>query len=561
MNEELNREELSGSYRISRDEIPREDSFNQRTEYQPRYDAYQNVNNPNLGGSAEQGGGNGNYYGNPGYNANNIGAGYSTGGGNNSYSYGYQDPYQGPNQNQGDFGKSKRQDRPRTPRKKNGGFLKFCKLAAAAAVFGLIAGAVFQAVDYTVDRFRGEDSASAALVEGDGREQDSQDVILPTTPIINQPGNRETDVTMVVESSMPSIVSITSTVTQSYQFWGQIYDEDSSGSGSGIIIGKNDKELLVATNNHVVDGAKTIGVMFIDNESVEAEVKGTDRTADLAVLSIKLSDMKKDTLSKIKVASIGDSEQVKIGERVVAIGNALGYGQSVTVGYISAKDRTLYMDNQSMTLLQTDAAINPGNSGGALLNMSGEVIGINSVKLADTAVEGIGYAIPISKAVPIMDELKSRESFSEEEKGYLGVTLEDVTEAENKYNMPVGVFVTAVAKESAAKEAGILVGDIITKVNGSEVKTRTAVQERIGAYRYGTKVTITVMRYENGKYNEKEITATLKERDSLKDLEEGQQQPQQQIPDTQTIPDPYSDGNNTIPYGDLFDFFNQEYSR
>jgi len=275
------------------------------------------------------------------------------------------------------------------------------------------------------------------------------------------------DVSGIVDNVMPSIVSITQKYTQKgYSAFGQYVEKNATGSGSGFIVKQDKDELLVVTNNHVVDGANKISVTFIDQTVVDATVKGTDSTADLAVLSIKTSSIKSDTMKKIKVAALGESDNAKVGQMAIAIGNALGYGQSVTVGYISAKDRKVSIQDETtgkaniMTLLQTDAAINPGNSGGPLLDASGRVIGINSVKYASSEVEGMGYAIPMSKAVPIINELMKREVLSASEKGYLGITGRTISETmSQQYGIPVGAYVVEVAKNGAAGEAGIQKGD------------------------------------------------------------------------------------------------------
>ena len=284
---------------------------------------------------------------------------------------------------------------------------KIFRLIGSAAVFGLVAGAAFQGVGFVSNKLNPPKDQYVIGGNAIGNEtQQSQQKIETTSVTPSATGNQYfADVSDVVEGAMPSIVSITSTVTQNYRdFFGNQFNKDSEGSGSGIIIGKNDDELLIVTNNHVVESKKTIAVKFIDEKIVEAEIKGTDSAADLAVISIELADIDKDTLEAIKIATLGDSESVKVGELAIAIGNAMGYGQSVTVGYVSAKDREVQLTDKTMVLLQTDAAINPGNSGGALLNSKGEVIGINSVKFASNEVEGMGYAIPISKATPIIDE-------------------------------------------------------------------------------------------------------------------------------------------------------------
>ena len=397
---------------------------------------------------------------------------------------------------------------------------KAVKFVAGAAVFGVIAGACFLGFNMAYYRIN-PDAAPISIKIGDGDglaggfklnlsaalEEGKE---IEATEISEGNIQQKTDISGVVENTMPSIVTIATTYTQSYDWFGQQFDQQNEGGGSGIIVGKNDKELLIATNNHVVEGADPIKVKFIDGTEATAIIKGTDAVADLAVISIDLSTIKADTLSAIKVATLGDSESVKVGEMAVAIGNALGYGQSTTVGYISAKDRTVELEDKTMVLLQTDAAINPGNSGGALLNLKGEVIGINTVKYASSEVEGMGFAIPISRAMPIINELMNREILADDEKGFLGVSIEDVTEDIYKtYNWPVGVYVTGTTEGGSAEKAGIVKGDIITKVNDTEITAGTQLREKITSYRAGTEVTVTVMRSANGNFVEKQITVTL----------------------------------------------------
>ena len=320
-----------------------------------------------------------------------------------------------------------------------------------------------------------------------------------------------TGVSEIVENVKPAIVAITSTTTAvNYDFWGRPVIQEASGAGSGIIIGQNGNELLIATNNHVIADANSIVLQFIDETTATGEVKGAEQSSDLAVISVNMKDLSEETRKKIKVASLGDSNTCIQGELVVAIGNALGYGQSTTVGYLSALDREVTVDGVTLNLIQTDAAINPGNSGGALLNAKGEVIGINSVKYIETAVEGVGYAIPISTAVPIINDLMNREDLSEGEKGYLGITGRDVTEYDAEaLNIPIGIYVNRVEKGSPADRAGIKVGDVITAVSGRTMKTQEELQNFLNYTRGGTKVTFTVSVYENGDYAEKSIEIVL----------------------------------------------------
>ena len=339
------------------------------------------------------------------------------------------------------------------------------------------------------------------------------------------------DVAAIAEQTMPAVVAITSTSQGAdyYDLFGQRYQgRESTSSGTGFIVGQNDKELLIATNNHVVDGAKTISVQFIDGEIYEAKEKGADSANDLAVVAVTVSSVKKETMDKIKIADLGNSDKAKVGEMVIAIGNALGYGQSVTVGYISAKDREITESDETgngtgnkIKALQTDAAINPGNSGGALINMQGQVIGINSAKIAASSVEGVGYAIPISVATPIIDELMNKEILSEDEKGYLGISGTEVTQEASAYNMPYGVYVKEVAKGGAAEKGGVKAGDVITAVNKVEVTTMASLQEKVNSYRKGTKVELTVQRSSDGKYKAKKLTVTLQGKESLDSLSDG----------------------------------------
>lgn len=332
------------------------------------------------------------------------------------------------------------------------------------------------------------------------------------------------DVSGVVENVMPSIVSINNVYDSvTTDIFGQSYKSQSGGSGSGIIIGQNDEEVLIVSNNHVTkaeSNAKNqkITVTFNDETTAEATIKGADSGADLSVLSVKMSDIKKDTLSKIKVATVGDSSKMKVGQMVIAIGNALGYGQSTTVGYVSALNREIADEDFTMKLIQTDAAINPGNSGGALLNAKGEVIGINSVKYASEKVEGMGFAIPISTALPIINDLMNREEIAENEQSYLGIMGRDVTKNYNQiYGIPIGVYITDTTKNSPADKAGLKMGNIITGFNGATIKTMAELQAKLAAVKAGTVIKLTIMQYDNGQYVEKEVQVTLGNRSEIKD--------------------------------------------
>ncbi|MBR6396293.1 MAG: trypsin-like peptidase domain-containing protein [Lachnospiraceae bacterium] len=324
------------------------------------------------------------------------------------------------------------------------------------------------------------------------------------------------DVSGIVENVMPAIVAINCTGEYHVRsFWGQDYTQETGGSGSGIIIGQNDEEILIVTNNHVVTMDNQvkdaeIEVVFNDESTAKGTIKGTESGSDLAVVAVKMADINKETLDNIKVATLGDSDSLKVGEMAIAIGNALGYGQSTTVGYISALHRTVSTEDYSMELIQTDAAINPGNSGGALLNVKGEVIGINSAKYSDTSVEGMGFAIPITDAIPIINELMNREEIPESEQAYLGIVGQDVTEGyHNAYGMPIGVYVYQVSQGSPAEAAGLMMGDIITEFNGKKISTMQDLQTELANHRYGEQVTLTVQVLTRGEYKEETLNVTL----------------------------------------------------
>ena len=408
---------------------------------------------------------------------------------------------------------------------------------ALAVIFGLVAAVVFQAANFAADRFLNTGKSSVQIKTTDSvdlQETASDDSTADKVLSDSENGT----VAAVAQASMPSVVAITTVSVQEIpSFFGYSSRQYKSAStGSGIIVGDNDDELLIATNNHVVDGATTLSVCFIgvdvanaetetvnagDNgdlnveDAVSAKIKGTDADNDLAVVAVKKSDIPEDTLNQIKIAQIGSSDDLAVGQQVVAIGNALGYGQSVTSGWISALNRTISTDDgtNSTGLIQTDAAINPGNSGGALLNMKGELIGINSAKYADSAVEGMGYAIPISKAKPILEELmnrETREKVDSSKKGYLGVSLANLTtEAIEMYNMPTGAFVRNVENDSPAQEAGICKGDIIVKFDGQKVSDGDDLLDKLQYYKSGEKIEAVIARATNGEYEENTIELTL----------------------------------------------------
>lgn len=403
----------------------------------------------------------------------------------------------------------------KTKKKRRFGFLK---LLVAAILFGLISGAAFQGYYMLTNPHTSEEDAIEADTTEDDKQADevaqtgdSSDTIIPATTTT---GGVVADVSDVVSKVMPSIVAINSTANiTGRDFFGRMYTKKEESSGSGIIVGQNNSSILIVTNNHVIDNADTVQVVFSDESKANAEVKGADSKTDLAILTVDMADLSEDTAATIKIARIGSSDEVEPGEMAIAIGNALGYGQSVTVGYISAVNREVTIDNVTQTLIQTDAAINPGNSGGALLNAAGEVIGINSEKSVDVSVEGMGYAIPISKAIPMINELINRQVVSAGEQGFLGIdasTAQDVTEVYAKrFNMPIGVYVNDVIENSPAEAAGLKQGDIITGLDGVQIETIQDLIEALSYKRQGQKVKLIIQVKENGEYTEKTLEITL----------------------------------------------------
>jgi len=413
------------------------------------------------------------------------------------------------------------------PKKKSGAGSVFKKIllgAAVGAFFGISAGVAFYFVNLATgmsDTLRQENAVVEETpqvreeVQAEDVEVSESGIETTSTQTIT---TVVTDVTEVVENVMPSVVSITNIYTETTSFWGQSFSSEAQSSGSGIIIGENDSELLIVSNYHVVQDADTLKVQFINDEVFDAQVKGSDSNMDLAVIAVKLEDLDADTKDAISIAKMGDSESLKVGEPAIAIGNALGYGQSVTTGVISALDRQIEMSDDgsiSGELIQTDAAINPGNSGGALLNVKGEVIGINSNKIGGGVIEGMGYAIPISSAEPIIENLMSKETKSKvdvEKKGYLGISGINVTsDVANMYGMPEGVYVTQVYEDTAAAQAGMLNGDIIVGFEGSTVGGMEDLQGYLEYYEIGETVEVTIMRASGGEYKEEVLQVVLGE--------------------------------------------------
>lgn len=411
---------------------------------------------------------------------------------------------------------------------------KIGAVALSAVLFGGVAGGVFTGVTYATGVTA---KAQATQTESDSSQQTTTTKLqtaTASTSTASSTSSGSMDVTSIVQSAMPSIVAITNKSVQEVQNYfsmfsrgGGTQEQEVESQGSGIIIGQNDSELLIATNNHVVEGADTLSVCFADDNACEATVKGTDSDNDLAVIAVKLSDISDDTMSKIKIAEIGDSNQLQVGEQVVAIGNALGYGQSVTTGIVSAVNRQLEDSNSENGFIQTDAAINPGNSGGALLNMQGQVIGINSAKLASTEVEGMGYAIPVSTASPIFEDLMNRQTrtkVSSDQAAALGIKGQTVDSSiAEAYGIPQGVYVAEIEQGSAAEKAGITAGSVITKFDDTTIESMDDLKSCLEYYAAGETVDLVVKIADNGSYVEKTLTITLDKADTSTTTQDGQQ--------------------------------------
>ena len=447
-----------------------------------------------------------------------------------SYNNYNQNPYNTGNQTMGSGYNNIHTPAPEQPQKKRKSSGKVARTAKrigaitlSAVLFGGVAAGTFQGVNYLTGYTAVQ--AEAATSQSSSAESTTENTTVVQTTSAS--ASDEMSVADIAEAVMPSIVSITNRSVQEVQnyfsmfgyYGGQPLEEETESVGSGIIIGQNDTELLIVTNNHVVEGADSLTVSFVDNQSYEANLKGTDSGNDLAVIAVPLENISSDTMSQIKVATLGDSDSLRVGEQVVAIGNALGYGQSVTTGIVSATNRTLTTADENgsnsttATYIQTDAAINPGNSGGALVNMQGEVIGINSAKLASTEVEGMGYAIPISRVSDIINTLMNETTLTmvdEADRGSIGITVttvpESVTEA---YGIPTGVYVSDVPAGSNAEAAGLRRGDVITALDGRSVTDVSQLQTLLQYYSAGQTVILTVQSIENNTYTEKTITTTL----------------------------------------------------
>ena len=399
-------------------------------------------------------------------------------------------------------------------------FKKAVLLTISAVFFGVVSGATM----FGVNRL-----ANLALpLETQIQMEAPQETLPPMNEAQVLPMPQEThaamatgvvieDVSLIVEQAMPSVVAINNTMLYKSNSWfGQSQTYEIPSSGSGIIVGENETELLIVTNHHVVEDSNTLTVTFIDDSTVDAAIKGTDSQSDLAVIAVPLEKISADTKEQIKAVSIGDSDLLKMGQGVIAIGNALGHGQSVTVGHVSALNREVTVDGVKRTVIQTDAAINPGNSGGALLNAKGELIGINEAKYADETVEGVGYAIPISYAMNIIEDLKLRTTkveVAESEQGYLGIQVQNVDSVTAEMlGMPEGVYIYKIMEDSAAADSDLREKDIITKFDGETIKNNADLTGLLAYYKAGTAVTVTVQSLENGTYVEREVEVVLKNR-------------------------------------------------
>ena len=436
----------------------------------------------------------------------------------NSYSDSYNDNYSNTYNNNSNYYSNippepdkRRRKRKNDDNNKNGSGIgkKIAKLVASAAIFGLVAGTCFVGVSVVKDKFYPSTADKIETTSGTTSSKKETS---------SGSGSNSQNVASVVNEVMPSVVSITSTI-QSSNYYG-FGTQESEGAGSGFIIAKTKDSLMIATNNHVVSDATSLTVGFVDDTTAKATVVGTDSSADLAVISVKIKDIKDSTASKIKVATLGSSDDLKVGEEVVAIGNALGYGQSVTTGVVSAKNREVSLTDGTMNLLQTDAAINPGNSGGVLINMDGQVVGINNAKLEDTSVEGMGYAIPITTAKTILTDLMNANSVSTKDAAFLGVVGRDINESySSALGIPSGIYVSQVVSGSPAEKAGISAGDVITKFEGNNVSTMSGLKEKLALKKANTKVKITFKRAnQSGTYEEKTVTVTLGKKSDFSDV-------------------------------------------
>ena len=429
------------------------------------------------------------------------------------------------------YNESRGTEPPKREKKKSGAGKKIVLGICCGLLFGIFAGVGFTAVTKASDLLvesketnalpQTESAAEEELAAMEKMAEENAAAALVQQTAVAQ--TTVTDVTEVVKTVMPSVVSVNNKYVEEMSFWGQKYSSEAVSTGSGIIVGQNDTELLLVTNYHVVEAAEELTVQFCDAKQAQAQLKGADSDKDLAVIAVQLEDIESETMGAIAIATLGDSTQLTVGEPVIAIGNALGYGQSVTTGVVSALNRpiaaedvsTQVGDTEINTFIQTDAAINPGNSGGALLNIKGEVIGINSNKIGGEAIEGMGYAIPISDAQPIIEELMTKQTrlkVDEESKGYLGITgLDVVAEYAEVYGMPKGVYISSVSEGTGADKAGLIRGDIITAVNGEEVESMDDLIAEMSYYAAGDTIELTIMQGSPTGYQAKNVTVTLGE--------------------------------------------------
>lgn len=437
-----------------------------------------------------------------------------------------QNTYQYSNPQYQNFSQQVQQPNPQPVPKKTGAGTKILLAICMGLLFGIFAGAGFFAAQLAI--------GGSGLSQHSASQSSQTSGVTSTllAPPVNEDiealasngetqvtilTREETDLTEVVADVMPSMVSVTEYYKYSTTYWGQTFSQDAEGSGSGIIIGETDDEYIIVTNNHVVADADELEITFIDDTTAPAYLKGLDASTDVAVIAVMKSDLDESTIKQIKVAELGDSNSLVLGQNVIAIGNALGYGQSVTTGIVSALDREITTsDGNTQHYIQTDAAINPGNSGGALLNMAGQVIGINSNKIGGSSVEGMGYAIPISAVRETIEEFMGRDTLievDEEDVGYIGIYMQEVTqEISDYYNIPVGVYVSEVIEDTGADDAGILAGDVITGINGNTVKSIDGLKKMMNYYAVGDTVDITFMRSEEGEYVEHTVAVTLGEK-------------------------------------------------
>ncbi len=457
--------------------------------------------------------------------------------GNNSVNY--QSGTSGTYGNTYHYEQQPQSQKPQKQKKQGTGFGKKAVLGICCGLlFGIFAGLGFEAVTTASDLVKNKEQEQVQAdtepeAEGIEEVKDKEEIAETAAPAVTTLESNTssamttvTDVRSVVKEVMPSVVSVNNKYIETTSFFGQQYSSEGNSTGSGIIVGQNDTELLLVTNYHVVASAEELTVQFVDGNQVQAQIKGTDADKDLAVIAVQLDHIDSATKEKIAIAKLGNSEDLEVGEPVIAIGNALGYGQSVTTGVVSALNRAIAVedsysslpgnyqeDSEVNTFIQTDAAINPGNSGGALLNIKGEVIGINSNKIGGSAVEGMGYAIPISDAQPIIENLMTKQTrlkVDGESKGYLGITgIDVVAEYSQIYGMPQGVYVSSVSEGTGAADAGLVKGDIITALNGEEVKSMENLKDELSYYAAGTTVELTIMQGSPTGYQAKTVQVTL----------------------------------------------------